>query len=148
MNIRETRNELSKYSADILTAFATERLPTAHFAQFPANAGDLAGKAQFLIEYAQRKVEEAALQAFIDQRTPRLRRLLIEGFSTSDLYRFCYDSPSFKEIALNFGMAREKSAYIGAIIEECDRYPNKYQELWAWAKEQNPNRYMDIMWSW
>lgn len=143
--MKELRLKLLKFPVDVLTYYAVTMMDALSFSRYPASGNDKSAKVQSLIDWSNRRNKLPELMAFADEFHRRLRRLLVEGMSEPDLYTFLYDTPSFHQLGITLGGGKGKAAYINILIEECDRYPNKYDEVFEWAKELNPNKYTSIL---
>jgi hypothetical protein len=75
-----------------------------------------------------------------DYNLKNIRALLIEGFSDSELRRFCYDIPEFRPVYHELAQYSGKADIVDKLIEYAERQ-GLMDSLLAWAKESNPTRY-------
>lgn len=146
MNLKELRLKLTRYTPDVLQAFARARVPTM-MPGYPLER-DVTVQVQWLIETFERKVLIPELELLANQGSAMARHLLIQGFSEGDIYRFMYDTPEFSDVVKGIGMNKSKMAYINALIEHCDQYPEKWPLLLEWMRSENPSRYTAMFLTW
>lgn len=147
MDIRTLREKLNKKSESELRAFIHDYTNESGAPGLTASKMSLI---TWLIEYHERKLLMAQLEEFVEEQfSEKMRRLLTEGFSDHDIYRFMYDSRTFRSLVQELGYGRPKYEYINRLIEYCEsRLPNNwmpYAEVQEWAKKENPSRYRSVM---
>ncbi|MCL4301570.1 MAG: hypothetical protein KJ077_38070 [Anaerolineae bacterium] len=69
-----------------------------------------------------------------------IRTLLTEGFTDTELRRFCYDTPEFRPVYDQLGETTGKAEIIHRLLEHADR-KELLAPLLAWAKTQTPAKY-------
>jgi len=146
VEIKELRLKLTRYTPDVLQAFARARVP-AMMPGYPLER-DVTVQVQWLIETFERKVLMPELELLANQLSSMARHLLIQGFSEGDIYRFMYDTPEFSDVVKGIGMNKSKMSYVNALIEHCDQYPEKWPLLLDWMRSENPNRYTAMFLTW
>lgn len=71
---------------------------------------------------------------------PNIRSLLTEGFTDTELRRFCYDRPNFRSVYDELAHGTGKTEIIDHLIEYADR-KSLLGTLVVWAGQQNSSKY-------
>lgn len=148
METKELRAALLKYPSDVLKAYYMHKMPHWKRAGSWPSQKDKVGQVQKMLESFTALGLTPDLVSFAQTFNSIIRGLLIVGFSDSELYSFMYDHPALHKVALELSSGKPKGAYVSAIMEHCNEHPEKWEVVFDWMRETNPNRYNSILLSW